>query len=53
MKHFAAMALVASLAVLTACHDGPPPPAATQTDNPGPNPDCKYETQAGDCVPGN
>ena len=51
MKKFAAYAVAASLFVLAACDDSPPEPVPTVPGHPGENPDCKYETQAGDCVP--
>lgn len=49
MKYFAAMALAASLVVLTACTDRTPPPA--QTGEPRPQPECPRPDQPGQCLP--
>lgn len=52
MRKFAVMALAPTLFALAACADKTPAPIPVHPDHPGENPDCKYETQAGDCVPG-
>jgi hypothetical protein len=46
-----AIALAVSAFALTACTDQAEQPVPVNPDHPGDNPDCKYETQAGDCVP--
>lgn len=51
MRKFAVMALAPMLFALAACDDQAPQPVPVDPDHPGANPDCKYETQAGDCVP--
>lgn len=52
MRKFAVMALAPMLFALAACEDSPPTPIPVDPNHPGENPDCKYETRAGDCVPG-